>query len=707
MKLNQIVMTIMSVSVLATGCCDKKTDNPLLQDWNTPFGTAPFEKIKTEHYLPAFKEAITQHNQEIDAIINQKEEPNFENTIAAYDFSGRLLAKINGVFYNMTEANTSKELQAVQDEVAPLLTAHRDSVAMNPKLFERVKKVKEKGEPLNREQQMLLDKIYKSFVRNGALLPPDQQEELKKTNAELAGLCAKFESNLLEETKSYKLVIDRKEDLAGLPQWLIEQGATTAKANNMSGKWIYTLDNPSVLPFLQYADNRALREQIFNARINRCNNNNAFDNKETVSKIVNLRAKKAEILGYANFAEYVLEERMAKKPEAVFDLLKRLNETALAVAKNSADKLYLPLLKKDAGDTATLQGWDMYYYAEKYRKEHFNFDEEQTRPYLEINNVRQGCFDVITKLYGLTFTQRNDISVYADDVSVFEVKTEKGEHAGILYFDPYTRASKTGGAWCNEYRGQYVRKTTTEERTTPIITVCFNFSKGAKATHLTADEAATVFHEMGHAVHQFLSNCTYPSVSGTNVPTDFVELPSQVFEHWFSQKEVLQMFARNDKGEIMPDSLIAKMDAVATFNQDFMLTELVSAAYLDMAFHSISSKTPINTLEFEANAMATLGCISQIPPRYRSTYFAHIFGGDEYSAGYYSYIWSEVLDADAFAAFLETGNIFDNTTANRFKKEILSNGGKEEADVMYRNFRGRDADPEYILIQRGLLPSKK
>jgi peptidyl-dipeptidase Dcp len=513
-------------------------------------------------------------------------------------------------------------------------------------------------------------------------------------------------------------VIDNKEDLAGLPQWLIEQGATDAKQRKMEGKWVYTLDNPSVLPFLQYSDKRALREKIFTARINRCNNNDAFDNKDIVAKIANLRAKKAELLGYKTFADYVLEERMAKTPNAVFDLLSNLNKTALSVAEHNAKTNFLPMLQKDEKG-ATLEGWDMYYYAEKYRKENYNFDEEQTRPYFEINKVRQGCFDVITKLYGLTFSERKDISVYAKDVTTYELKNEKGDHVGILYFDPYTRDSKVGGAWCNEYRGQYVKKTKEgEDRTTPIITVCFNFSKGSQSTHLTAEEASTIFHEMGHAVHQFLSDCTYPSTSGTNVPTDFVELPSQVFEHWFGEKEVLKMFATNDKGEVIPDALIDKISSVATFNQDFMLTELVAAAYLDMAYHSISSTdasdmTTLNcplthkkvkTLEFEANVMQTLGCIPQIPPRYRSTYFSHVFGDGGYSAGYYSYIWSEVLDADAFAAFQETGNIFDRATAERFKKEILSNGNKEEADVMYRNFRGRDAEAKYLLINRGLMP---
>jgi peptidyl-dipeptidase Dcp len=702
--MKRTLMTIISAGILAAACCDSKSGNPLLQDWNTPFGTAPFEKIKVEHYLPAFKEAIKQHNQEIEAIANQKDVPTFENTIATYDFSGRLLAKVGGVFFNIQSVENNKQLQTVNDSITPLISTHDAEVTMNQRLFDRIKKVKEGNEKLTREQQIVLNKIYKRFVRNGALLSTDKQEELRKVNSELVQLYSKFENNLLEETKSFKLIIDRKEDLAGLPQWLVEQGAETAKADKLSNKWVYTLDNPSVLPFLQYSDNRVLREKIFTARINRCNHNNEFDNKDVVSKIVNLRAKKAELLGYNTFADYVLEERMAKTPDAVFDLLKDLNATALAVASNSANKLYLPLLQKDEGREAKLEGWDMYYYAEKYRKANYNFDEEITRPYFEISKVRQGCFDVITRLYGLTFTQRNDIAVYDKDVTVWEVKDLNGQHVGVLYFDPFTRSGKVGGAWCNEYRGQYVQKIEgKEQRTTPIITVCFNFSKGSNTSHLTYDDAATIFHEMGHAVHQFFSNCTYPSVSGTNVPTDFVELPSQIFEHWLGDKEVLKIFAKNEKGETIPDELIAKMDSVSVFNQDFMLTELLAAAYLDMAYHSISSSIKVDVPEFENNAMATLGCIPQIPPRYRSTYFAHIFGGDEYSAGYYSYIWSEVLDADAFAAFTEAGNIFDKATAYQFRKAILSNGNKEEADVMYRNFRGRDADHKYILQQRGLV----
>lgn len=698
--MRKTVMSLLAAGMLFTACNKQdNADNPLLQKWDTPFETAPFEKIKPEHYLPAFKAAIEQHDKEIQEIVSNKEAATFDNTIAALEFSGQLLSRIQGVYFNMLAANTSTELQKAQEEIGPLLAHHSDNVSMNAELFKRVKAVWDGKDKQNYtdEQKAVLEKVYKNFVRNGALLDANKQKELREVNAELTKVEAKFDANLLAETKAYKLVVGKKEDLAGLPQGEIDKAAALAKSTGMEGKWVFTLDNPSFIPFVTYAANRELRKHIFEARINRCNKGGATDNNALVAKMAELRAKKADILGYETFANYQLEERMAKTPENVFKLLEDLLSYSVPVAKKEAEEFQKLLDKDEKG--AKLEAWDMYYYAEKVRQQKYDFDAEQTRPYFEIDNVRQGCFETLKKLYGISFTERTDISVYAEDVRVFEAKNEKGEHVGILYWDPFTRDSKQSGAWCNEYRGQYRQN---GKNTTCIITVCFNYAKAPNGrTTLTADEAATVFHEMGHAIHQLLSDCTYPSVSGTNVARDFVELPSQVLEHWCFEPEVLAMYAKNEKGEVIPDALLSRMKAVGTFNQGFAFSEILAASYLDMCFHSIKAGEKVNTQEFEKAAMNKIGMISQIPPRYRSTYFSHCFGDGGYSAGYYSYTWSEWLDADAFEAFKEAGNIFDPATAAKFKI-LLSSGSTKDAMQLYKDFRGREPDIKALLRNRGM-----
>lgn len=698
--MRKTVMSLLAAGMLFAACNKQdNADNPLLQKWDTPFETAPFEKIKPEHYLPAFKAAIEQHDKEIQEIVSNKEAATFDNTIAALEFSGQLLSRIQGVYFNMLAANTSTELQKAQEEIGPLLAHHSDNVSMNADLFKRVKAVWDGKDKQNYtdEQKAVLEKVYKNFVRNGALLDANKQKELREVNAELTKVEAKFDANLLAETKAYKLVVGKKEDLAGLPQGEIDKAAALAKSTGLDGKWVFTLDNPSFIPFVTYAANRELRKHIFEARINRCNNGGATDNNALVAKMAELRAKKANILGYETFAHYQLEERMAKTPEKVFKLLEDLLSYSVPVAKKEAAEFQKLLDKDEKG--AKLEACDMYYYAEKVRQQKYDFDAEQTRPYFEIDNVRQGCFETLKKLYGISFTERKDISVYAEDVRVFEAKNEKGEHVGILYWDPFTRDSKQSGAWCNEYRGQYRQN---GKNTTCIITVCFNYAKAPNGrTTLTADEAATVFHEMGHAIHQLLSDCTYPSVSGTNVARDFVELPSQVLEHWCFEPEVLAMYAKNEKGEVIPEALLSRMKAVGTFNQGFAFSELLAASYLDMCFHSIKAGEKVNTQEFEKAAMNKIGMISQIPPRYRSTYFSHCFGDGGYSAGYYSYTWSEWLDADAFEAFKEAGNIFDPATAAKFKV-LLSSGSTKDAMQLYKDFRGREPDIKALLRNRGM-----
>lgn len=698
--MRKTVMSLLAAGMLFTACNKQdNADNPLLQKWDTPFETAPFEKIKPEHYLPAFKAAIEQHDKEIQEIVSNKEAATFDNTIVALEFSGQLLSRIQGVYFNMLAANTSTELQKAQEEIGPLLAHHSDNVSMNADLFKRVKAVWDGKDKQNYtdEQKAVLEKVYKNFVRNGALLDANKQKELREVNAELTKVEAKFDANLLAETKAYKLVVGKKEDLAGLPQGEIDKAAALAKSTGLDGKWVFTLDNPSFIPFVTYAANRELRKHIFEARINRCNNGGATDNNALVAKMAELRAKKANILGYETFAHYQLEERMAKTPDKVFKLLEDLLSYSVPVAKKEAAEFQKLLDKDEKG--AKLEAWDMYYYAEKVRQQKYDFDAEQTRPYFEIDNVRQGCFETLKKLYGISFTERTDISVYAEDVRVFEAKNEKGEHVGILYWDPFTRDSKQSGAWCNEYRGQYRQN---GKNTTCIITVCFNYAKAPNGrTTLTADEAATVFHEMGHAIHQLLSDCTYPSVSGTNVARDFVELPSQVLEHWCFEPEVLAMYAKNEKGEVIPEALLSRMKAVGTFNQGFAFSEILAASYLDMCFHSIKAGEKVNTQEFEKAAMNKIGMISQIPPRYRSTYFSHCFGDGGYSAGYYSYTWSEWLDADAFEAFKEAGNIFDPATAAKFKI-LLSSGSTKDAMQLYKDFRGREPDIKALLRNRGM-----
>ncbi len=698
--MKKTMMTFLAAGLILAGCAKQGAkDNPLLQTWDTPFETAPFSKIKPEHYLPAFEAAIAEHEKEIKQIVSNSEVPTFDNTIAALDFSGQLLSRIQGVYFNMMAANTSEELQKLQEQIGPMLAHHSDNVSMNADLFKRIKAVWDAKDKQNYtdEQKALLEKTYKNFVRNGALLDEAKQKQLREVNGELTKVEAKFDANLLKETKAYKLVIDKKEDLAGLPEGEIEKAAATAKTTGDNGKWVFTLDNPSFIPFVTYASNRGLREQIFNARVNRCNHGGETDNNAVVAKMVELRAKKAAILGYPTFADYQLEERMAKKPANVFNLLEQLLSYSIPVAKEEANEFQKLLDKDEKG--AKLEAWDMYYYAEKVRQQKYNFDAEQTRPYFEISNVRQGCFEVLKKLYGVSFTERKDIDVYAEDVTVFEAKNEKGEHIGILYWDPYTRASKQSGAWCNEYRGQYRQG---DKATTCIITVCFNFAKSPSGrTTLTADEASTVFHEMGHAIHQLLSNCTYPSVSGTNVARDFVELPSQVLEHWCMQPEVLAMYAKDEKGNVIPEEMVKRMKAVGTFNQGFAFSELLAASYLDMYFHSIKDGQKVDTQKMEKEAMAKIGMISQIPPRYRSTYFSHCFGDGGYSAGYYSYTWSEWLDADAFEAFVEAGNIFDAATAAKFKV-LLSSGSTKDAMQLYKDFRGREPNIDALLRNRGM-----
>jgi len=689
----------MCCATLLLCACNKTDKNPLLEAWDTPFQTVPFDKISVSDYEPAIKEAMAMHRAEIDSIVNNPEEPTFENTIAALDYSGSMLNRVSAVYYNMSSCNTNDKMEQLSETISPMLSDHQAEIMMNDSLFARIKAVWDKRDSLELtpEDQHLLKKTYDNFVREGALLDADKKAQLKQVNQQLVTLVDKYKKNVLAETKSYQLVIDNKDDLKGLPDWLVENAAATAKQAKQSGKWIFTLDNSSVLPFLTYADNRALRQQIFEARINRANNGNDNDNNAVAEQILQLRAQKAQLLGYPNFAAWQLEDRMAKKPENAIQILKTcLNKAVQSANKDIAQ--FQALLDKDTAG-ATLEGWDMYYYAEKLKKEQYDLDEQLTRPYFEIENVKKGCFENITRLYGLTFTKLDDIETYADDVDVYEVKNEAGEHVGVLYFDPFIRDGKRAGAWETTFTAQYKRD---GKRVDPIVQVCFNYAKQSNGrTTLTADEALTIFHEMGHATNEFLSDATYPSTSGTNVPTDFVELPSQLAEHWALQPEVLQNYAKNENDSVIPQEIVDKLQKAATFNQGFMFSELLAAAWLDMQMHMIQAGDSVNLQEMEQSAMAQINMPNQIPPRYRSTYFTHVFGG-MYAAGYYCYTWSEMLDADAFQAWVETGDIFNKEVSEKFKDNVLAHGGTGDAAEQYRKFRGKDPDISYLLKQRGM-----
>jgi peptidyl-dipeptidase Dcp len=702
----QIAFLILSVFIVYS--CQNSSDttmkNPLLETYNTPYDVPPFDKIKPEHLKPAIIQAIIQHTGEIDAIVHNAAVPDFENTVAAMDKSGELLTKVTGVLYNLSNAHTNDELEKINEEMAPVLSAHYDKIYQNPALFSRIKQLYDSKATLNadNEQQMLLEKFYKNFVRNGALLSDAEKEQLSKINQELSVLTIKFGQNTLADVNEYKLIIEDKVALAGLPDELIYEASQKALKENMEGKWIFTLHNPSVLPFLQYADNRQLREKIWQAFSNKGNNGNNNDNNEIISKILSLRIQKARLLGYPSHAHYVLEEQMAKNPDNVSRLLNDLWKPAVKVAMKEAADLR-DMMKSEIPDSK-LMPYDWRYYAEKLRKQKYDLDEQELKPYFSLENTREGVFEVCRRLFGLGFKQRTDIPVYQEEVTAWEVSESNGNVIGILYMDFHPRESKRGGAWMTSFREQ---KYENGKRVIPIISIVCNFSKPTADAPalLTYDEVNTFFHEFGHALHGLLSDVKYTTLSGTNVPTDFVELPSQIMENWAAEPEVLKLFAKHYKtGEIIPDALITKIKNSGTYGQGFATAEYLAASILDMDFHTLTEIPETDIAAFEKNSMQKIGLPSEIIPRYRSTYFNHIFSGG-YSSGYYSYIWSEVLDSDAFDAFKEKG-LFDNATATSFRKNILERGGTGEPMQLYKNFRGKEPSITPLLKKRGLADVK-
>lgn len=697
------ILFYLSVILIITACNNKKemkTDNPFLSEYDTPFQVPPFDMIDTSHYLPAFEEGMKQQNAEIDSIINNTEEPTFENTILAYDKSGKLLSKVGYVFFQMTDANTNERIQEIAKEVGPLLSKHRDNISMNEKLFQRIKTIYEKRNDLKLDSQQIrvVEKYYRDFVRRGANLAKEEQDTLKNINAELTSLTLQFGDNVLADTKEFLLIIDDKKDLDGLPQTAIDGAATAAKEAGKEGKWVFTLDKPSMIPFLQYSSNRALREKIYTGYFMRGNNGNKNDNKEIVSKIVKLRERKAELLGYKSFAAYIIDDNMAKTPEKVDTFLMKLWNAALPVAKTELADMQ-KIIDKEGGNFK-LQPWDWWYYAEKVRKEKFNVDENELKPYFSLVNVRDGMFYVATQLYGITFTKLTNLPVYHEDVETFQVKEKDGTHLGILYMDYYPRDSKRGGAWCSSFMNAGWDN---GKKTDPIVTIVCNFTKpsGDTPALLTWDETMTLFHEFGHGLHGLFTEGKYDRTAG-NVPNDYVELPSQVMENWAGEAKVLKQYAKHYlTGAAIPDTLIEKIQKSSKFNQGFETIEYLAASLLDLDFHNLTEPKNIDVQAFEKEAMNKIGLIPEILPRYRSTYFSHIFSGG-YAAGYYVYIWAAVLDADAFDAFVQSGDIYNQELAAKFRKYCLKESGDDEGMAQYRKFRGQDPSVAPLLIRRGL-----
>jgi len=698
-----ISLTLMTMTMMFFFGCnpEKKAENPFFTEYQTPFQVPPFDKIDTTDYMPAFTEGIAQHNAEIDSIVNNPATPDFANTILAFDKSGKLLTRVSKVFYNLNEAETNKQLQSIARDLSPVISKHSDDISLNEKLFARIKAVYDKRLEMNLDSQQLrvVEKYFRDFERQGANLSADKKDQLRKLNAELSMLALTFGENLLAETNdNFKLVIEDKKDLDGLPQGVIDGAAETAKEKGMEGKWVFTLSKPSMIPFLQYAKNRDLREKIYRAYFMRGNNGDKNDNKETVAKIVKLRVEKARLLGYDSYAAYIVDENMAKTPANVNDFLAKLWTSSLPVAKKEAAEMQ-KIIDRDGGQFK-LQPWDWWYYAEIIRMEKYNLDESELKPYFSLANVRDGMFMVATKLYGITFEKRTDLPVFQKDVETFEVKEADGSHLGILYLDYYPRDGKRGGAWCTDFRSAGWEN---DKKVDPVISVTCNFTKPTATTPslLSWEETTTLFHEFGHALHALFTEGKYTRTAG-NVPQDYVELPSQVNENWAGDPGVLKAYARHYKtGEVIPDQLIEKIQKSSLFNQGFETVEYLAASILDMDYHELTEPTDLKVLEFESNAMNKIGLIPEILPRYRSTYFAHIFGGG-YAAGYYVYIWAAVLDADAFDAFKSSGDIYNKDLAAKFRKHCLAESGNDDGMKQYRKFRGQDPSIDALLKRRGL-----
>lgn len=674
--------------------------NPFLGDYNTPFGVPPFNLIENEHFIPAYKAGIKQQEAEIEALVNNSESPGFSNTIAAFDLSGETLRKVEGVFDKLRSAETSDEIDSIAKILVPITSAHQSNMMLNAELFARVQQVYENQESmkLNSEQTRVLEKIYKRFVRNGANLDEKGKARIRQIDEKLSMLSMQFGNNLLAETNGYQLVIENEADLAGLPESVRSAASDAAEGAGHSGKWMFTLHKPSWIPFLQYSEKRELREEIYRAMFMRSNTGNEFDNREIIKDILALRIERAKLLGYKSHADFTLTERMSQEPSKVYDLLMQIWDPALKKASEEAVMMQ-QMIDRDGGNFK-LESWDWWYYAEKIRKEKYDLNEEEVRDYFSLEAVKEGLFSVVNQLYGLTFELRDDLPSYHEEAMAYEIKEKDGSHLGILYMDFHPRPGKRSGAWSTSIRRAHMEE---DGWIRPVQMIVMNFTRptGGKPALLSFDETLTFFHEFGHALHSMLTKCEYLTTSGTSVAWDFVELPSQIMENWGGHPDVLKTYAKHyETGEYIPDELIAKLEAASKFNQGFVTVEYVAASILDMDFHTLSDATGMDINKFEASSMDRIGLIDEIIPRYRSAYFSHIFSGG-YSAGYYSYIWAEVLDKDAFNAFLET-SLFDQSMALAFRENILEKGGSVEEMEMYVNFRGKEPTIEPLLKGRGL-----
>lgn len=699
-------MTLLVLSsILLIGCGkkdanDQLADNPFLQEWNTPFNVPPFDKIDTSDYIPAFEEGMRQQNAEIDSIINNSEEPTFENTILAMENSGQLLNKVSAVFFNLAECMNNPAMEAIAEEIYPKLSAHEDNISLNPKLFERVKTVYDKRNTrkYTPEEYRLLEETYKGFVRGGANVPAEQQARFKAINEQLSLLTLKFGNNVLKATNDYKLVVDNVAKLEGMPEDQIAAALEAGNADEATkGKYVFTIHLPSMEPFLMNCKDRELRHELWTAYSTRCTSGET-DNTKIIDTILNLRLERAQILGFETHAAYTLDDCMAKTPEKVFELLMQVWNPAIAKAKEEAAE-YQKMIKKEGNDFK-LEPWDWRYYSEQLRKEKYDLNDDIIRPYLSLDNVREGVFTVANKLYGITFKENKNLPVYHPDVVAYEVQ-ENNKTIAILYMDFFPRESKRSGAWMTNFREQYIDEN--GENVIPVVSLVFNFTKptGDKPSLLNFDETETFFHEFGHGLHSIFSKCRFRSLSGTNVSRDFVELPSQIMENWASQPEVLRMYAKHYKtGEVIPEELIKKIEAAGTYGQGFINTELIAASWLDMYMHNLPTHVNIQLPEFEDQALAKIGLIPEIISRYRAPYFQHIFSGG-YSAGYYSYTWAAVLDSDAFEAFKEKG-LFDQETAKAFRTNVLEKGNTADPMKLYVAFRGQEPSIEPLLKNRGL-----
>lgn len=699
MRKRQKLLTALSLSALMLfPATEMKAENPFMAAYGTPYNIPPFEKITLADYEPAFEEGIRLHNKEIEAIVNNRAMPDFDNTVAALDNAGQLLENVSYVFSGLSESMSSPEMQQLSEKMFPQLAKHSDEVMMNERLFARIKQVYDNRPKFNltKAQERLLEKYYKNFVRSGALLSAEKKEKLKAINEELATLNLKFGNNIVNATGKWRLVVDNEADLSGLPASNIAVAAEEAAALGLNGKWVFTLQAPSRLPFLTYADNRGLREKMYKAYINLANLGDENDNKSLIASILKLRKEKAQLFGFKSYADYQLDAVMAKTVGSAEELLMKVWKPA--VAKSHEEIADMQRYVDNHGGGFKIAGWDYYYYAEKVKKEKFNFDENDVRVYFPIENVRKGIFTMAERLYGITFKELDNVPVYHPDVKAYEVLDSDGKHLAVFMTDYYARTGKRQGAWMFVFQEANGTK-----NVRPIVYNVGNFSKPSAdaPSLLTLDEVETMFHEFGHGLHGMLTKAGYKGNAGTNVDRDFVEFPSQIHEHWMLEPELLKTYARHyQTGEVIPDALVDKLIASSKFNQGFVNTELAGAALLDLEWHKLEDVDNVDAAEFEAGVAKKLGMPEEIQFRYRSTYFNHIFSSDQYAAGYYTYLWAQVLDCDGFEVFQKNG-IFDPTTSAKLK-HVLESGNDEDPMKLYEGFAGHKPDAGALLRDKGL-----